>query len=123
MKRLLKHPGTNAACLSIFSLFYALVFILRLDKAVLAIALLLVTALVVVLLLARRKPFDEYHTALLLSCLAVALVLTLIAIAIFFLIVLYDPTQVIEKFTGFITIHWATVVLADLVFILLCRWR
>ena len=84
--------------------------------------LIAVTALVVILLLARRHPYDEYHTALLMKCLAVAIVLTLIAIAVFYLLILSDPSGMVVKFTLFIVIHWATVVLADLVYVLLCRW-
>lgn len=148
MKRLLKYPATNAACLSLFTAFYALVFLLNAGRQPLeaeliaspfwsawagflasggqrSIALVMValTLLVVGLLLTRRRLFDEYHTTILLSCLAVALVLTLIAIAIFYLVILSNANGAAEKFTLFIAVHWVTVVLADLVFVLLCRWR
>lgn len=90
---------------------------------VIAYVTIALTILVVLLLLARRKPYDEYHTALLTNCLTVALVLTLIAIAVFYLVILSEPTGVVEKFTLFAAIHWVTVVLSDLSFVLLCRWR
>ena len=80
-------------------------------------------AVVVVLLILRRHPYDEYHTSLLLQCLAVAAVLTLIAIGIFYLLILFDPSGIVEKFTLFIAIHWATIVLCDLTYVLMCRWR
>lgn len=148
MKRLLKYPATNAACLGLFSAFYALVFLLCAGGQVpeaglaaspfwsawtgflssggqrtIALVMIVLTLLVVALLLTRRRLFDEYHTAILFSCLAVALVLTLIAIAVFYLVILSNANGAAEKFTLFVTVHWVTVVLADLVFVLLCRWR
>lgn len=91
-------------------------------QAYIAYALIAVTALIVVLLTLRRHSYDEYHTALLIECLAVATVLTLIAIAVFYLMILNDPSGIVEKFTLFIVIHWTTVVLADLSYVILCRW-
>ena len=86
-----------------------------------ACALLALTALVIVLLALRRRPYDEYHMARLMHCLIVALVLTMLAIAIFFLLILSDTSCIVEKFMFFITAHWGTVVLADLVYVLLYR--
>jgi len=155
MNRILKHPATNAVCISVFSLFYALIFIIT-SRSVefsgllyysrenhnpspfwedwseffasgrheyIAYALLGLTVLVVILLVLRRREYDEYHAALLVQSLVVSLMLTLIAIAIFFLLILSDSNGIVEKFTLFITIHWVTVVLADLVYVLICRWR
>lgn len=85
--------------------------------------LIALTILLVVLLLLRRHPYDEYHISLLRGCLSVAVVLTIIAIAIFYLMVLSNPNGIVEKFTLFIVIHWSTVVLADLSFVFMCRWR
>lgn len=86
-------------------------------------AAVLLTAAAVALLVLRRHPYDEYHTALLTQCLAAACVLTLLAIAVFFVLALANPAQFIAQFALFISIHWLTVVLADLVYVLLCRWR
>lgn len=148
MKRLLRYPVTNAACLGLFTTFYALVFLLSAGRQTpdptlstspfwsawaaflsrggqrpIAAVMIVLTLLVVALLLTRRRPFDEYHTSILLSCLAVALVLTLVAIAVFYLVILSDANGVAEKFTLFITVHWVTVAVADLVFVLMCRWK
>jgi len=90
--------------------------------AYIAYALIAITMLVVLMLLFRRRPYDEYHVARLLQCLAAAVILTLIAIAGFYLMVLSNPNGIIEKFTLFIVIHWTTVVLADLVYVIVCRW-
>lgn len=152
MNRLLKHPATNAICLSIFSCFYAALFFIfsRTDGAFqdvlyygdleaatpfmagwsnflaagklnyVAGGLLALTAAVVIMLIVRRRPYDEYQMSILRNCLAVALTLTLIAIAIFYMIVMAYPAGIIEKFTLFITIHWVAVVVADIAYILLC---
>ena len=151
MKQLLKSPAINAVCISVFTTFYALIFFIT-SKSIqfenslfyleansfwskwsgfladghqryIAFALIAVTALIVVLLVVRRQPYDEYHTSILTHCLVVAAVLTLVAIAIFYLMMLYEPNSIIEKFTLFIVIHWTTVVFANLTYILLCRRR
>lgn len=151
MKRLLKSPAVNAVCISIFSAFYALVFftisknsslrdslshpqaasfwpawsafLAAGHQVYIACALMAVTVLLVVLLMLRRRPYDEYHASILTHCLVAAAVLTLVAIAVFYLMILYEPAGVIEKFTLFIVIHWTTVVFANLAYVLLCRWR
>ena len=155
MKSLLRRPFVNALCISLFTAFYGLIFIITSrhiefenllyysrvsyntdsfwtdgsnflaagHQAYIAYALIAITILVVVMLLLRKHPYDEYHISLLNGCLTVAIVLTLIAIAIFYLMILSDPNGIVEKFTLFITIHWTVVVLADLSFVLLCRWR
>ena len=155
MKHILKHPATNAACVSIFTAFYALVFILTSGKveiarilyyanqnqslaegsfwfewsrflaaghhAYIAYVMIAVTLLLVFLLQSRRRLYDEYHVARLLSCLVIAMFLMLMAIASFFILVLFDPVGIVEKFTLFITIHWITVVFADLVYVLVSK--
>lgn len=151
MKRLLKSPANNAICISIFTAFYTIVFFMTTkniefeDSLVykgtdsfwsawsgflasgyhlyIAITLAAVTMLIVFLLIKRRQPYDEYHTSILTNCLVVATILTLVAIAIFYLMILNEPTGIIEKFTLFIVIHWTTVVFANLAYVLLCRWR
>ena len=149
MKRILKSPLTNAFCISMFTIFYALVFLLTHEnidfensmnygnasslwfmwhtflvaghQIYIAYALVVVTLLVVVLLVLRRRPYDEYHTSILTNCLVVAIVLTMIAIAIFYVVILNNPYNIVEKFTLFIVMHWTTVVFANLVYVILCR--
>ena len=151
MNRLLKSPTVNVVFISIFTAFYALVFFAASksialenglpyegassfwkawcgflaagDQRYVACALIAVTLLVVALLITRPRPYDEYHTSILATCLIVAAVLVLAAIAVFYLLILNDPSGITEKFTFFIVIHWATVVLANLFYVLLCRWK
>lgn len=91
--------------------------------AYIAYSLIALSTLIVLMLLLRRHPYDEYHADVLIKCLAVAAILTLAAIALFYLLILSEPNGIVEKFTLFIVIHWGTVVLADLVYVLMCRWR
>lgn len=154
MKNILKYPATNAICISLFTAFYGLIFIVTSGHAefeellyytrstithtfwsrwssflasghhsYIAFILIALTALVVLMLLFRQKPYDEYHVYSLVQCLVAATVLTMIAIAGFYLIILSDSNGIVEKFTFFIVIHWTTVVLADIVFVFACRWR
>ena len=151
MKRILRSPVVNAVCISLFTAFYSLVFFMSSkssgfenglyrdevayfwsawssflasgDHLYVACVLIAVTVLIVTLLIKRHRSYDEYHTSILTHCLVVASVLTMISIAIFYLLVLNDPTGITGKFTLFIVIHWTTVVFADLAYVLLCRWR
>jgi hypothetical protein len=88
-----------------------------------AYALTALTAAVVVLLLTNRRPYDEYHVDILLTCLVAALVVIMAGIAVFYFSVLREPEGVVERFTLFVVIHWLCVVLADLAYVLLCRRR
>ncbi len=127
MKKWLRNPRTNAVGLSAFSLFYAVVFWLAdpggAGYTALPFAMLAATAMTVCLLIVRKRAYDEYHTELLIQCLVIALLLTMLAIAAFFLIVLADPTGITGKFMLFIAVHWVTVVLADLTYVVITRWR
>ena len=98
-------------------------FLLSGNHVYIAYAMIALTALVVVLLFTRRHHYDEYHVSILIQCLAVATVLTLIAIAVLYVRVLNNPVGIVEKFTLFIVIHWVPVVFADLVYVFICRWR
>ena len=149
MKRLLKSPVVNAAGIIIFTAFYALVFFLTANsinfvnslnfgkaasfwaawsgfladgnQQYIAYALIAVTVVVLIMLFKHSRSYDEYHTSILTNCLVIAAILTFIAIAAFFLMILNEPAGIIEKFMLFIVIHWSTVVLANLTFVLLCR--
>ena len=151
MIRLLKYPAVNAVCISLFTIFYSVIFLFVYKKisfesranyenisslwqmwcdflfaghqVFIAYALIFVTVIVVVLLILRPHEHDEYHTAILTNCLVTASVLTLIAIAIFFVLILLDPSEFLQKFTLFIVIHWISVVFANLTYVLMCRWR
>ena len=69
------------------------------------------------------KELLKYHTSALIQCLVVSVIFMMAAVAVFYLAVLSNPNGIVEKFTLFIVIHWVTVLLADYVFVFLCRWR
>jgi len=96
-------------------------FLAKGHQKYIAITLVVVTLLVIILLVTSRSSYDEYHIFKLMNCLAVAVVLTLAAIALFCVAVLSEPIGIVEKFMLFIVIHWVTVVLADLIYVVLCR--
>ena len=148
MNRLLRHPYTNLFFVVVFSTFYATVFFITAGnerfiaalatthyaagtlmagwsallasggQAYIAGGLLVITAMLIVLLITHRCPYDEYHTAVLLNCFVVSLALILLAIAALFCVVLLDPAGIVEKFMLFILIHWATVLACDAVYTL-----
>jgi len=123
MKRALKSPILNAVCVSLFSAFYALVYIVTERPVYVAVPMTCLTVIIVVMLLMRRRRYDEYHVAILSKCLIASLVLTLLAIAAFYLIILFDPIDIDKKFGVFIDIHWVTVVFSDFAYVVLCRRR
>ncbi len=88
-----------------------------------AAALILIAALVVVMHVMRRRPYDEYQTSILVTCLMASFMLALMAVGLFFLAVLMDPNGILEKFFLFIIAQWATVAVSDLVYTFLCRRR
>jgi len=146
MNRFFRHPATNAVGISALSLFYGILFLAFSNRIVsqtglatqpfwkawdvflgfgghryTAVILLALTILIVAWLLVHHKPHDEYHTAKLIKCLAISVILTLAAIAVFFVVVLADPTQIISKFTLFVSVNWSTVIFADLIYLVLCK--
>ncbi len=88
-----------------------------------ALAMLAVTFFVAFLLIKKKKPYDEYHISILVNCLIVSLVLSLIAVAGIYVLILYDTTAIIEKMTFIIVINWVSVVFSDLIFVLCCKTR
>lgn len=146
MNRFFRNPITNAVGISIFTAFYGVIFLgfsnlITSQTGIstspfwkawddfltiggykyIAIILIAITIFIVAILLLKHKPYDEYHTTILIKCLAISVILTLGAIAIFFIAILIDPVGIISKFTLFISLNWTTVVLADLIYLLLCR--
>lgn len=99
MKSILKKPAVNAACLSLFTGFYALIFIATSGHIKFASQLYYNQA-------SGTYPFWTGWSNFLASGYHTYIAYTLIAVTI-----------------SFIVIHWTSVVLADLVFVFICRWR
>ena len=146
--RFFRHPATNAAGLAVFSAFYGVIFLAFSPRMLidtvesqrpfwrawdafllaqghrwLTVVLLALTALALVILLRHRSVQDEYQTALLLRCLAVAVVLELAGMGLFFALILLDPVGIVSKLALMVSLNWASVVLADLGYLIVCRRR
>jgi hypothetical protein len=121
MKRLLSSPVVNAVCLVLFTAFYTATYLATGRPLYVGGPMIALTAVIVAMLLIQRRKYDEYHAAVMANCLIVALVLMMLGVAVFYLIILYDPSNAAEKFKIFIDLHWALVVLCDFAYVLLCR--
>jgi hypothetical protein len=97
------------------------VYVLTQRPMYVAWSMIALTGIVVITLLIPRRRYDEYHASVLANCLIVALVLTMIAIAVLYLIILKYPVDIDKKFGLFIDTHWVTVVLSDFAYVILCR--
>lgn len=84
-------------------------------------AMIALTVLIIVLLILRKKPYDEYHVEILSKSFLIAGFITICLVAIFFLLILSEPIAIVEKITLFVILHWMSMLLADLIFIITCR--
>ena len=123
MKRVLKSPVANAVCVSLFSAFYAVVYVVTKRPMYIGWPMIALTVIIVAMLLMRQRRYDEYHADILAKCLIAALVLTMLAIAAFYVVILFNPTNIEKRFGFFIDMHWVTVVLSDFAYVVLCSRR
>jgi hypothetical protein len=121
MKRLLGSPIVNATCLLLFTAFYTVVYVVAGRPLYVGGPMIALTVIIVIMLLVGRRKYDEFHASIMANCLIVALVLMMMGVAVFYLVILYDPTDAADKFKVFIDLHWALVVLCDFAYVLLCR--
>ncbi len=151
MKNLLKRPVINSICLTIFTMFYVICFTLaNFSQSIksslyyannthnslmkfwsrflnnngflyLAIAFFVLTTVLIFFISKRKKSYDEYQTTILTNCLVISLILTLVAIGVFFVIVLIDPVGIIEKIVLLVTINWTSVFISNFAFIGVCN--
>ncbi len=87
------------------------------------IAMIILTGLIVLLLIKRNRPYDEYQVKVLADRFMAAGFITICAVAFLFFCILSEPAGVVEKITLFTVIHWLSVLLADLVFVLYCHGK
>jgi large-conductance mechanosensitive channel len=84
-------------------------------------AIIALTVFIIVLLILRKNVYDEYHVEILSKCFLTAGLITIVSAAIFFFLVLSEPTAIVEKIILFVILHWTSMLAADLIFILACR--
>lgn len=79
------------------------------------------TVLIIILLVLRKNLYDEYHVEILSKCFLAAGLITICLVAILFLLILSEPIAIVEKITLFVILHWMSILVADLTFIITCR--
>ena len=85
------------------------------------IAMIALTVLIIVLLVLRKRSYDEYHVEILSKSFLLAGFITICLVAIFFFLILSEPIAIVEKITLFVILHWMSILVADLIFIIVCR--
>jgi hypothetical protein len=111
-----KAKAANSSNLSIWG-----EFLYNGHQKYIGIAMIALTVLIIVLLLLRKKSYDEYHVDILIKSFLIAGFITICLVAIFFFLILSEPIAIVEKITLFVILHWMSMLLADLIFIITCR--
>ncbi|NLU52027.1 MAG: hypothetical protein GXX10_04075 [Clostridiaceae bacterium] len=118
-QRILYYTKAKAANLSNLSSWGE--FLYNGHQKYIGMAMIALTILIVVLLILRKKTYDEYHVQILSKCFLIAGFITICLVALFFFMVLSEPVAIVEKFTLFVILHWMSILVADLIFIISCR--
>ncbi len=148
--KILRKPQTNAAIISIVSIFYALVFILisghmeferilnhadTLSSAFwtewsaflkqgnmkyIGYTYIVVALAIVLLSFIRKRDYDEYQTGILGKGVMVMGTAMVFLFPIALLLVLSDPLYSIETLMFLVVAHWSTVLIADLIYVV--KW-
>ena len=79
------------------------------------------TVLIIALLILRKSSYDEYHVGILSGYFLIAGLITICLVAILFFLILSEPIAIVEKITLFVILHWMSMLVADLIFIITCR--
>ncbi|MDD4729733.1 MAG: hypothetical protein PHN55_13430 [Dysgonamonadaceae bacterium] len=91
------------------------------NQKYIGMAMIVLTVLIIILLVLRKNLYDEYHVEILSKCFLAAGFITICLVAIFFFLILSEPTAIVEKITLFVILHWMSMLVADLIFIITCR--
>ena len=86
-------------------------------------AILIITLSIIVLLTKRRRPYDEYQVQILANCFMTAGLIIICAVAFLFSCILSEHAGAVEKLTLFAIIHWISVLIADLIFVVYCHGK
>lgn len=79
--------------------------------------------IIIILLVFRKNLYDEYHVEILSKCFLTAGFITICLVAIFFFLILSEPIAIVEKITLFVILHWMSILVADLIYVITCRTR
>lgn len=85
------------------------------------VLIIILTLLIIGLLIKQRRPYDEYQSKILANCFMTAGLITICSVAFLLIYILSEHVGTVEKIILFTVIHWMSVLIADLVFILYCH--
>jgi hypothetical protein len=91
------------------------------NQKYIGMGMIALTVLIIVLLVLRKSPYDEYHVEILSKCFLLAGLITICLVAILFFLILSEPIAIVEKINLFVILHWMSMLVADLIFIITCR--
>ena len=111
-ERLLTHAATlNSAFWNAWSAFLTQGNLQYIGYVVLAIP-------IVILSLIRKKNYDEYQTGILEKGFLVSGIVTACLFPAALLLVFSDPNYAVEALTLLVVVHWSTVLIADLAYVI-----
>lgn len=147
--KILRKPQTNAAIISLISIFYALVFILTsghleferiLNHAntlnspfwnewsgflkqgnmkYIGYIYIVLALAITILSLIRKQDYDEYQTCILKKGVIAMGTVMVFLFPIALLLTLSDPLYSIETLMFLVVAHWFTVLIADLIYVIM----
>lgn len=91
------------------------------NQKYIGMAMIALTVLIIILLVLRKNLYDEYHVEILSKCFLAVGLITICLVAILFFLILSEPIAIVEKITLFVILHWMSILVADLTFIITCR--
>ncbi len=148
--KILRNPKVNAAIILIITAFYSLVFILTsghiefermLNHAdtlsfdfwnlwsdflmqgnmkYIGYVYIVFAAVIVILSFIRKRDYDEYQTGILEKGFIVTGIVMVCLFPLALLLILSDPNYSIETIMLLVVVHWSTVLLSDLVYVI--KW-
>ncbi len=93
------------------------------NQKYIGIAMIALSVIIIILLVFRKNLYDEYHVEILSKCFLTTGFITICLVAILFFLILSEPIAIVEKITLFVILHWMSILVADLVYIITCRTR
>ena len=148
--RIMRKPQVNAAIISIISIFYALVLILTsghmeferiLNHAntlnsvfwnewsaflkqgnmkYIGYTYIVLAIAIVVLSFVRKQDYDEYQTGILEKGVIIMGAVMVLLFPVALMLVLSDPLYSIETLMLLVVVHWSTILIADLIYVI--KW-
>jgi len=80
--------------------------------------IILTIAIVIVILIKRRKNYDEYQVSILAKSLLVAGILSIVMIPFIMILLLSDPNYAVETIFLFASVQWISVLVSYLVYVM-----